>query len=55
LLRGDPLEVTHHGGVVALALDEPATRPIPPAPSRRAPDQPPGRAPSLELRVRRKP
>jgi alpha,alpha-trehalose phosphorylase len=45
LLRGDPLEVAHHGGAVALAADEPVTRPIPPAPPRRAPNQPPGRAP----------
>jgi alpha,alpha-trehalose phosphorylase len=45
LLRGDPLEVAHHGGAVALAADEPVMRPIPPAPPRRAPNQPPGRAP----------
>ncbi|HEY6582514.1 MAG TPA: glycosyl hydrolase family 65 protein [Rubrobacter sp.] len=45
LLRGAPLEVAHHGEAVSLAPDEPTTRQIPPAPSRRAPNQPPGRVP----------
>jgi alpha,alpha-trehalose phosphorylase len=46
LLEGTPLEVAHYGAAVALVPAEPATRPIPPAAPRRAPHQPPGRAPS---------
>ena len=46
LLRGDPLDVRHHGATVTLAPDEPVTRPIPKPPSREAPVQPPGRAPA---------
>jgi len=45
LLRGDPLDIEHHGAVVALISDKPATRPIPRAMPRRAPHQPTGRAP----------
>ena len=45
LLQGDPLDVAHHGATVTLAPDEPVTRPIPKPPSRKAPTQPPGRAP----------
>jgi alpha,alpha-trehalose phosphorylase len=50
LLQGDPLEVAHHGATVSLVPDEPVARPIPKPPSRKAPTQPPGRAP-----VRRQP
>jgi alpha,alpha-trehalose phosphorylase len=50
LLQGAPLDVAHHGATVTLAPDEPVTRPIPKPPSRKAPAQPPGRAP-----VRRQP
>jgi alpha,alpha-trehalose phosphorylase len=50
LLRGDPLDVAHHGATVTLVPDEPLTRPIPKPPAREAPTQPPGRAP-----VRRQP
>jgi alpha,alpha-trehalose phosphorylase len=46
LLRGDPLDVAHHGTVITLAPDEVATCPVPPTPPVRTPDQPPGRAPS---------
>jgi alpha,alpha-trehalose phosphorylase len=46
LLQGDPLEVAHHGATVSLVPDEPVARPIPKPPSRKAPTQPPGRAPA---------
>jgi alpha,alpha-trehalose phosphorylase len=46
LLRGDPLDVAHHGATVTLAPDEPVTRPIPKPPAREAPAQPQGRAPA---------
>jgi alpha,alpha-trehalose phosphorylase len=46
LLQGAPLDVSHHGATVALTPDEPVTRPIPKPPSRKAPTQPPGRAPA---------
>jgi alpha,alpha-trehalose phosphorylase len=45
LLQGAPLDVAHHGANVTLAPDEPVTRPIPKPPARKAPAQPPGRAP----------
>src|SRR5919106_1517439 len=50
LLQGASLDVVHHGANVTLAPDEPVTRPIPKPPARKAPAQPPGRAP-----VRRRP
>jgi alpha,alpha-trehalose phosphorylase len=46
LLRGDPLDVVHHGATVTLTPDEPVTRPIPEQPPHKAPAQPPGRAPT---------
>jgi alpha,alpha-trehalose phosphorylase len=46
LLQGAPLDVAHHGVTVTLALDEPVTHPIPKPPARKAPAQPPGRAPA---------
>jgi alpha,alpha-trehalose phosphorylase len=46
LLQGAPLDVAHHGAAVALAPDQPVTRPIPPPPARKAPAQPPGRGPA---------
>jgi alpha,alpha-trehalose phosphorylase len=46
LLRGDPLDIAHHGDNVTLVPDEPVTRPIPEPSSREAPAQPPGRAPA---------
>jgi alpha,alpha-trehalose phosphorylase len=44
LLYGEPLEVTHHGEPVTVSAG-PVSRPIPPAPVREPPCQPPGRAP----------
>ena len=46
LLQGAPLDVSHHGATVALAPDKPVTRPNPKPRSRKAPTQPPGRAPA---------
>jgi alpha,alpha-trehalose phosphorylase len=46
LLQGASLDVAHHGDAVTLVPDEPVTRPIPRPPSRNAPAQPPGRAPT---------
>jgi alpha,alpha-trehalose phosphorylase len=46
LVEGDPLEITHHGEPVSLRSARPVTRPIPPAPKREAPRQPPGREPA---------
>jgi alpha,alpha-trehalose phosphorylase len=45
LLEGAPLEIRHHGET-ATAGGEPLVRPIPPAPERDPPTQPPGRAPA---------
>jgi alpha,alpha-trehalose phosphorylase len=45
LLDGEPLEVAHHGEPITIAVDAPVTRPIPSAPVRAAPSQPPGREP----------
>jgi len=45
LEEGDALEIVHHGDPVEVPADEPLTRPIPPAPRRERPRQPPGREP----------
>jgi alpha,alpha-trehalose phosphorylase len=45
LAAGEPLELLHHGERLRVAVGEPQTRPVPPAPRRPAPDQPPGRRP----------
>jgi alpha,alpha-trehalose phosphorylase len=45
LLDGPPLELAHHGERLTVAPDSPETRPIPRAPERPRPEQPPGRAP----------
>jgi alpha,alpha-trehalose phosphorylase len=50
LMDGPALEITHHRDAVTLEPDEPASHPIPPAPSREAPRQPPGRAPTRRAR-----
>jgi alpha,alpha-trehalose phosphorylase len=42
---GDALEIVHHGETVEVRPGEPVTRPIPPAPHRERPRQPPGREP----------
>jgi alpha,alpha-trehalose phosphorylase len=48
LLDGEALEVEHHGARVALAAPgSEEVRPIPPAPARGRPAQPPGREPPL--------
>jgi alpha,alpha-trehalose phosphorylase len=45
LADGDPLEILHHGQPVRLSAGQPQTRPIPAAPPRTRPRQPPGREP----------
>jgi alpha,alpha-trehalose phosphorylase len=49
LLRGEPLELTHHDEQFTLAAGAPAVREIPPAPQLQAPVQPPGREPDVRL------
>ncbi len=46
---GEPLTVMHHGAQVHLQPDQPEVRPIPAAPERRRPSQPPGREPLHRL------
>ncbi|MEU6773201.1 glycoside hydrolase family 65 protein [Streptomyces sp. NPDC046759] len=43
--EGEPLTVLHHGDPIDLTTDAPVDRPIPPAPNRPEPQQPPGRRP----------
>jgi alpha,alpha-trehalose phosphorylase len=45
LLDGAPLEITHHGKRATLKVERALVRAIPRAPARKAPSQPPGRAP----------
>ncbi|MFG3660136.1 glycoside hydrolase family 65 protein [Streptomyces sp. NPDC047706] len=45
LLEGEPLDLLHHGERLTVTAAEPATRAIPPAPSRPEPEQPRGREP----------
>jgi alpha,alpha-trehalose phosphorylase len=45
LADGDPLDIMHYGQPVSLAAGKPQARPIPAAPSRPRPSQPPGREP----------
>ena len=45
LTGGDPLEILHHGQPVTLLAGKPHVRPVPAAPSRPRPSQPPGREP----------
>ncbi|MEU2285326.1 glycosyl hydrolase family 65 protein [Streptomyces sp. NPDC013178] len=45
LLSGPPLTISHHGAPVSLNGDGPAVRPVPPAPRRPSPEQPPHRRP----------
>jgi alpha,alpha-trehalose phosphorylase len=49
LLRGDPLDIAHHGEPITVTSDAAVTRRIPPAPRRSAPSQPPGRAPKRRV------
>jgi alpha,alpha-trehalose phosphorylase len=46
ILRGDPLELTHHGETITVSPDEPQALAIPALPARPAPSQPPGRVPA---------
>lgn len=46
LSQGPALEIVHHGQTLRVTTDEVATRPIPAAPRREVPTQPPGLAPS---------
>jgi alpha,alpha-trehalose phosphorylase len=52
LLEGDPCEIEHHGKRVKLGDGRSVVRPIPPAPVRESPIQPPGRAPLRRRAVR---
>jgi alpha,alpha-trehalose phosphorylase len=44
--EGEPLNIRHHGTATAVTPGTPLTLPIPPAPERPAPSQPPGREPA---------
>jgi alpha,alpha-trehalose phosphorylase len=46
LLEGAPIELSHHGERFKLTADSPSVMPIPPAPARERPQQPPGREPA---------
>jgi alpha,alpha-trehalose phosphorylase len=46
LVEGEQLQVAHHGEPLTVTAEAPVTRPIPPAPERPTPSQPPGRAPA---------
>jgi alpha,alpha-trehalose phosphorylase len=52
LIEGDPFEIRHHGQRVKLGDGRAVVRPIPPAPVREPPSQPPGRAPLRRRAVR---
>ncbi len=45
LLQGSAVRLSHHAEPFLLTPNEPVTRPIPPAPRRKRPRQPPGREP----------
>jgi alpha,alpha-trehalose phosphorylase len=45
LLAGPPLQLTHHGEPLTVTPEAPVIRPVPPAPVRPRPSQPPGREP----------
>ncbi len=45
LADGEPLEILHHGGKVTVSAGKPQARPVPVAPARPRPSQPPGREP----------
>jgi alpha,alpha-trehalose phosphorylase len=47
LLEGAPIRLNHHGEPFVLTATQPETKPIPAAPKRPAPKQPPGREPFL--------
>jgi alpha,alpha-trehalose phosphorylase len=54
LLAGPSLAIGHHGERFELRDDEAITRPVPAAPEREAPPQPPGREPARRRRGRSK-
>ena len=45
----EPVRILHHGEALTLTGSEPIVRPIPQAPERSEPSQPPGRAPRRRL------
>jgi alpha,alpha-trehalose phosphorylase len=45
LADGEPLEIRHHGAKVTVSVGKPQVRPVPVAPARPRPSQPPGREP----------
>ncbi|MBV9195197.1 MAG: glycoside hydrolase family 65 protein [Solirubrobacterales bacterium] len=45
LVRGDPIEITHHGERVTVGREQAVTLAVPPATNRSAPEQPAGREP----------
>ena len=45
LLDGEPVQLSHHGQPFVLTRTQPVSRPLPPAPDRPRPSQPPGREP----------
>jgi alpha,alpha-trehalose phosphorylase len=47
LLSGEPLELVHHGESFTVSADKPVTLPVPDAPERERPQQPPGREPRV--------
>jgi alpha,alpha-trehalose phosphorylase len=48
LLEGEPLELTHHGEPITVAVGAPLARELPAAPQREAPTQPHGREPGAQ-------
>ena len=48
---GDALDIAHHGEDLVVEPGQPVSRPIPPAPERTAPSQPPGREPRRRREV----
>jgi len=46
LAEGEPLQIMHHGEPLMVTVGDVAERPVPPAPARTRPRQPPGRAPA---------
>jgi alpha,alpha-trehalose phosphorylase len=52
LIHGNPIELTHHGHPIVVSTEQVVRQPIPPAPARRLPVQPPGRAPARRRPLR---
>jgi alpha,alpha-trehalose phosphorylase len=53
LLEGEPMELGHHDESFTLTADEPVTCKVPELAPRKAPSQPPGRAPNARHRQKR--